>query len=119
MLQRIGAGIFLSIVSMIVSAIVEDHRRSLALTKPLPGIRTRGDVSSMSGFWLIPQLAIAGLAEAFTAIGLVEFYYKRFPENIVRIVDPIPPSIRITSPDQSKKALVESYLVMDYYAYWE
>ena len=39
--------------------------------------------------------------------------------KIVRFVDPIPPSIRITSPDQSKEALVVSYLVMDYYAYWE
>ncbi|XP_050376451.1 protein NRT1/ PTR FAMILY 2.11-like [Argentina anserina] len=81
-LQRIGAGIFLSIVSMIVSALVEDRRRSLALTKPIPGIRTRGDVSSLPGFWLIPQLALAGLAEAFTAIGQVEFYYKQFPENM-------------------------------------
>ncbi|XP_062028032.1 protein NRT1/ PTR FAMILY 2.11-like [Rosa rugosa] len=81
-LQRIGAGIFLSIVSMIVSAIVEERRRSIALTDPIPGIRTRGDISSMSGFWLVPQLALAGLAEAFTAIGQVEFYYKQFPENM-------------------------------------
>ncbi|KAJ0959997.1 hypothetical protein J5N97_000253 [Dioscorea zingiberensis] len=80
--KRIGAGIFLSIVSMIVSAIVEERRRSIALTDPIPGIRTRGDISSMSGFWLVPQLALAGLAEAFTAIGQVEFYYKQFPENM-------------------------------------
>ncbi|XP_004301307.1 PREDICTED: probable peptide/nitrate transporter At5g62680-like [Fragaria vesca subsp. vesca] len=77
-LQRIGAGIFLSIVSMLVSAIVEERRRSLALTKPLSG----SNVSSMSGFWLIPQLALAGLAEAFAAIGQTEFYYKQFPENM-------------------------------------
>ncbi|KAK9901798.1 hypothetical protein M0R45_001960 [Rubus argutus] len=81
-LQRIGTGIFLSIISMLVSAIVEERRRSIALTKPIPGIRTRGDISSMSGFWLVPQLTLAGLAEAFTAIGQVEFYYKQFPENM-------------------------------------
>lgn len=36
----------------------------------------------MSALWLIPQLAIAGLAEAFAAVGQVEFYYKQFPENM-------------------------------------
>lgn len=36
----------------------------------------------MSAFWLIPQLSLAGFAESFTSIGLVEFYYKQFPENM-------------------------------------
>ncbi|KAK9278416.1 hypothetical protein L1049_027981 [Liquidambar formosana] len=81
-LQRMGFGIFLSIVTMLVSAFVEERRRSLALTNPI-GIEPRkGEISSMSGLWLIPQLTLAGLAEAFTAIGQVEFYYKQFPENM-------------------------------------
>ncbi|XP_009369361.2 protein NRT1/ PTR FAMILY 2.9 [Pyrus x bretschneideri] len=82
LLQRIGIGIFLSVITMLVSAFVEEHRRTIALTKPIPGIRTRGDISSMSGFWLVPQLTLAGLAEAFAAIGQIEFYYKQFPENM-------------------------------------
>ncbi|RXH76053.1 hypothetical protein DVH24_001632 [Malus domestica] len=36
----------------------------------------------MSGFWLVPQLTLTGLAEAFTSVGQVEFYYKQFPENM-------------------------------------
>ncbi|KAL1334083.1 hypothetical protein AAHE18_11G150800 [Arachis hypogaea] len=49
LLQRMGTGIFFSIISMLVSAKVERHRRNLALTEPL-GIETRkGVISSMSG----------------------------------------------------------------------
>ena len=78
-LQRIGIGIFLSILTSLVSGLVEEWRR----TKPLLEIDPRrGGISTMSGLWLIPQLSLAGLAEAFTAIGQFEFYYKQFPENM-------------------------------------
>ncbi|EEF52111.1 protein NRT1/ PTR FAMILY 2.9 [Ricinus communis] len=83
LLQRIGIGTVFSTASMIVSALVEEQRRTIALTKPTLGIAPRrGAISSMSGLWLVPQLTLAGLAEAFGAIGLVEFYYKQFPENM-------------------------------------
>ncbi|XP_065876850.1 protein NRT1/ PTR FAMILY 2.11-like [Euphorbia lathyris] len=83
LLQRIGIGIVFSTLSMLVSAIVERQRRTISLTKPTLGIAPRrGEISSMSGLWLIPQLGLAGLAEAFGAIGLTEFYYKQFPENM-------------------------------------
>ncbi|KAJ1438976.1 Proton-dependent oligopeptide transporter family [Sesbania bispinosa] len=82
LLQRMGIGIFFSILSMLISATVEGRRRTLALTKPL-GVKTRkGAISSMSGLWLIPQLTLAGLAEAFMSVAQVEFYYKQFPENM-------------------------------------
>ena len=78
-LQRMGIGMFLSMLTSLVSGLVEEWRR----TKPMIGIDPRrGGISSMSGLWLIPQLTLAGLAEAFTAIGQVEFYYKQFPENM-------------------------------------
>ncbi|BBH03899.1 Major facilitator superfamily protein [Prunus dulcis] len=80
LLQRIGIGTFLTVICMIVSAFVEERRRTIALTKPIPG--PKGAISSMSGFWLIPQLSIAGLADAFTTVGQIEFYYKQFPENM-------------------------------------
>ncbi|XP_022885265.1 protein NRT1/ PTR FAMILY 2.11-like isoform X2 [Olea europaea var. sylvestris] len=83
LLQRIGIGMVLAIVTMLVSALVENHRRTLALTRPTLGLEPRkGAISSMSGYWLIPQLAIAGISESFTVIGLIEFYYKQFPENM-------------------------------------
>ncbi|KAJ8771889.1 hypothetical protein K2173_027066 [Erythroxylum novogranatense] len=83
MLQRVGFGIVFSIFTMLVSALVEEHRRTIALSKPTLGIEPRrGAISSMSGFWLIPQFALAGLTEAFASVGLIEFYYKQFPENM-------------------------------------
>ncbi|CAH1443460.1 unnamed protein product [Lactuca virosa] len=66
-----------------VSALVEEKRRNLAFTEPTLGYQPhRGEISSMSALWLIPQLCFAGLAESFTAIGLQEFYYRQFPENM-------------------------------------
>lgn len=82
-LQRMGIGIVISVISIIVSALVEERRRNLALTRPTLGIAPKGGaISSMSGLWLIPQLALAGVAEAFNVIGQIEFYYKQFPENM-------------------------------------
>ncbi|GMI99978.1 GLUCOSINOLATE TRANSPORTER-2, NRT1/ PTR family 2.11 [Hibiscus trionum] len=86
MLQRIGIGIFVSVLTMLISAMVEQHRRSIALTKPTLGVVPRkGAVSSMSASILIPQFILGGLAEAFASIGLIEFYYKQFPENMKSI----------------------------------
>ncbi|XVF09159.1 hypothetical protein REPUB_Repub07fG0067600 [Reevesia pubescens] len=85
-LQRVGIGIFLSVVCMLVSGMVEEHRRTIALTKPTLGVAPRkGAISSMSASWLIPQFILGGLTEAFASIGLVEFYYKQFPENMKSI----------------------------------
>ncbi|KAI3904763.1 hypothetical protein MKW92_032703 [Papaver armeniacum] len=41
-----------------------------------------GDISSMPGFWLIPQLTVMGLTEAFNSTAQIEFYYKQFPEKM-------------------------------------
>ncbi|KAG2240013.1 hypothetical protein Bca4012_067669 [Brassica carinata] len=83
LLQRIGTGIFFALLSLIVSGFVEEHRRNLALTKPTLGLAPRkGEISSMSAMWLVPQLVLAGIGDAFGAIGQMEFYYKQFPENM-------------------------------------
>ncbi|KAF8088957.1 hypothetical protein N665_0523s0003 [Sinapis alba] len=83
LLQRIGSGIFFALLSLLVSGFVEERRRTIALTKPTLGIEPRaGEISSMSAMWLIPQLVLAGIAEAFAAIGQMEFYYNQFPENM-------------------------------------
>lgn len=82
LLQRMGFGIFLSMVTMFVSALVEERRRSSALTNPVGFQERRGAISSVSGFWLVPQLTLIGFSEAFTVIGNIEFYYKQFPENM-------------------------------------
>ncbi|PKA48362.1 putative peptide/nitrate transporter [Apostasia shenzhenica] len=75
LLQRMGIGLILSIIAMIVAAILEEKRRSIAL-------QNANSVSSMSSLWLVPQLMLLGVSEAFYLIGQVEFFYKQFPENM-------------------------------------
>ncbi|KAI3936712.1 hypothetical protein MKX01_034141 [Papaver californicum] len=83
LLQRMGIGILLSIMAMLISALVEERRRGIALAFPTLGITQNGGaISSMPGFWLIPQLIFIGLAEAFNSTAQIEFYYKQFPENM-------------------------------------
>lgn len=83
LLQKLGIGIVLMIITLIVNALVEYYRRIYALTMPTLGIEPqRGTISSLSGLWLVAPLTIAGLSEAFSMIALVEFYYKQFPENM-------------------------------------
>ncbi|KAL2254022.1 UNVERIFIED_CONTAM: Protein NRT1/ PTR FAMILY 2.10 [Sesamum indicum] len=82
-LQRIGIGQVLAILTMLVAAVVETKRRTLVFTRPTLGVVAhKGAVSSMSGNWLIAQLTLVGLSEAFAIIGLIEFFYKQFPENM-------------------------------------
>lgn len=82
LLQKMGIGMFLAVITMLISAIVENKRKTLGLTEPIGVDPRRGAISSMSGLWLVPQLVMGGLSEAFTLIGQVEFYYKQFPENM-------------------------------------
>ena len=39
-------------------------------------------VVPISVFWLVPQYAIHGLAEAFTSVGNMEFLYDQAPESM-------------------------------------
>lgn len=71
---RMGIGLLISIMAMVVSAIVETIRRHLATSVKNP--------NSMSAMWLVPQYALCGLAEAFNAIGQMEFYYSELPKSM-------------------------------------
>ncbi|XP_072956507.1 protein NRT1/ PTR FAMILY 2.11-like [Typha angustifolia] len=75
LLQRMGVGIILAVIGMVVAAFVEERRRSHA-------VRSGKFISPISSLWLVPQLVILGFSEAFTVIGQVEFYYKQFPEHM-------------------------------------
>ncbi|KAJ0709106.1 putative proton-dependent oligopeptide transporter family, MFS transporter superfamily [Helianthus annuus] len=82
-LQRIGVGIGIGIFTMFVAAVVETKRRNVAHLKPTLGIEKGKDViSPMSGYWLVIQMVVAGISEGFAVIGIVEFFYEQFPENM-------------------------------------
>uniref|UniRef100_A0A7N0TJF9 Uncharacterized protein n=1 Tax=Kalanchoe fedtschenkoi TaxID=63787 RepID=A0A7N0TJF9_KALFE len=80
---RMGIGLFLSFMSMIVSGIVENIRRKKAIHEGY--LNNAQGVVNMSAFWLVPQHILGGLAEAFTAIGQTEFYYSEFPKSMSSI----------------------------------
>ncbi|KAJ6423872.1 hypothetical protein OIU84_024778 [Salix udensis] len=83
LLQRMGIGMILAIICTVVSGLVEENRRHVALTRPTLGFTNKGAaISSLSGMWLVPQLALSGLSEGFNYIAQIEFYYKQFPENM-------------------------------------
>ncbi|KAA8549510.1 hypothetical protein F0562_001194 [Nyssa sinensis] len=76
-LQRIGVGHVLNVLSMAVSALVEAKRLKTAESHHLQ--HQDGAIVPMSVWWLVPQLAIAGIAEAFHFPGQIALYYQEFP----------------------------------------
>lgn len=78
--QRMGIGIVLSSLSMIVSAIVEAKRRSLAIREGYSDDPEA--VVDMSAIWLIPQYCLIGFAEGLNAVGQIEFYCSEFPSSM-------------------------------------
>ncbi|KAL6867543.1 hypothetical protein ACP4OV_015567 [Aristida adscensionis] len=76
-LQRIGIGLFLSILAMLSAALVELKRLEIARSEGL--IHEKADVP-MSILWQIPQYFLVGAAEVFTNIGQLEFFYDQGPD---------------------------------------
>ncbi|XP_058199680.1 protein NRT1/ PTR FAMILY 2.6-like isoform X1 [Rhododendron vialii] len=72
-LQRIGIGHVLCALSMAVSAIVESKRLEKAHNIGA------NSIVPMSVLWLVPQLALAGMGEAFHFPGNNAFLYQEFP----------------------------------------
>ncbi|XVE59846.1 hypothetical protein DITRI_Ditri05aG0079600 [Diplodiscus trichospermus] len=72
-LQRVGVGLVLSIISMTVAGMIEVKRRDQARKDPF---------NPISLFWLCFQYGIFGLADMFTIVGLMEFFYKEAPSGM-------------------------------------
>ncbi|KAK3229358.1 hypothetical protein Dsin_001239 [Dipteronia sinensis] len=71
-LQRIGIGLFVVTFSMVAAALVEKKRQVAALKHK----------ETLTIFWIAPQFLIFGLSEMFTAVGLIEFFYKQSLEGM-------------------------------------
>ena len=77
-LQRIGVGLALSILTMVVSALVEAKRVGVARDHGL--MDDPKAVLPMSIWWMLPQYMITGISDAFTIVGLQELFYDQMPE---------------------------------------
>ncbi|XP_054792658.1 protein NRT1/ PTR FAMILY 5.10-like isoform X2 [Prosopis cineraria] len=80
MLQRIGAGIFVSLITVVLAALVEAKR--LATAKEYGLVDEPNTTVPMSVSWLIPQYLLFGIAEVFTMVGLQEFFYDQVPNEL-------------------------------------
>jgi dipeptide/tripeptide permease len=78
-LHRMGVGFALSALATLVAGVVERHRRDAAATSP--GATDAG-TSPLSAYWLVPQYALHGIAEAFNSVGHLEFMYDQAPESM-------------------------------------
>ncbi|XP_024400237.1 protein NRT1/ PTR FAMILY 8.2 isoform X2 [Physcomitrium patens] len=79
-LQRIGIGLVLSVVSMIIAAVVEVKRTDKAKAYGL--LEDSRATIPMSIFWLVPQYFTFGIADMFTFIGVLEFFYDQAPDSM-------------------------------------
>ncbi|KAI6679505.1 hypothetical protein NL676_033386 [Syzygium grande] len=81
--ERMGIGLLISCAGMFVSASVEHKRRAEAIREGF--VENPHGVLKMSAMWIVPQHCLTGLAEAFNAIGQIEFYFSQFPRSMASI----------------------------------
>ncbi|CAI9786955.1 unnamed protein product [Fraxinus pennsylvanica] len=83
MLQRIGTGILLSFLSMVIAALVERKRLKTAAQYGL--VNMPKATVPMSAWWLLPQYSLLGISDVFTMVGLQEFFYDQVPSELKSI----------------------------------
>ncbi|KAL8482496.1 hypothetical protein ACS0TY_028609 [Phlomoides rotata] len=82
-LQRIGTGLFLSFLTMVVAAVVERCRLATAVEHGLVDNPTAA--LPMSMWWLAPQYLLFGISDVFVMVGLQEFFYDQVPGELKSI----------------------------------
>ncbi|WJX16421.1 hypothetical protein P8452_06447 [Trifolium repens] len=77
---RIGIGMLFVCLAKAIAAIVETVRRNAAIEQ---GFEDKPNaVINMSALWLVPEFVLLGFGEAFTPVGLVEYFYTYFPKSM-------------------------------------
>ncbi|KAG6431974.1 hypothetical protein SASPL_103546 [Salvia splendens] len=78
--QRIGVGLVLSLLSIVIAAVVEARRLRTAREH---GLLDQPDaVIPMSVWWLAPQYMLSGISDVFGMVGLQEFFYDQVPSEL-------------------------------------
>ncbi|RVW37874.1 Protein NRT1/ PTR family 5.10 [Vitis vinifera] len=80
MLQRIGTGIFLIAITMVIAALVELKRLKTAEEYEL--VDMPKTTLPMKVWWLIPQFIFLGISDSFTSVGIQEFFCDQMPNEL-------------------------------------
>ncbi|CAK9182590.1 unnamed protein product [Ilex paraguariensis] len=84
-LQRVGVGLVLSSLAMASAAIMEVKRKNIARTHNMLDAIPMFQPLPISVFWLSFQYFIFGIADMFTYVGLLEFFYSQAPIDLKSI----------------------------------
>ncbi|XVE77961.1 hypothetical protein DITRI_Ditri13aG0106200 [Diplodiscus trichospermus] len=79
MLQRMGIGLILHLIIMIITFFAERKRLSVVREHQKFG---QDDTLPLSIFILLPQFALAGVADAFVEVAKLEFFYDQAPNGM-------------------------------------
>ncbi|KAF3780494.1 NRT1-PTR FAMILY 1-3 protein [Nymphaea thermarum] len=79
MLQRLGAGLILHIIIMVISALVEKERLSFVRHH---GLEHSKDAIPLTIFILLPQFVLVGVADALVEVAKLEFFYDQAPATM-------------------------------------
>ncbi|MQL71090.1 hypothetical protein Taro_003415 [Colocasia esculenta] len=86
-LQRIGAGLVLSVVAMAVAALVEVKRKRVAFRTDL---LDTGASLPITFLWVALQYLFLGSADLFTLAGLLEFFFTEAPPSMRSLATSLP-----------------------------
>ncbi|KAK7354928.1 hypothetical protein VNO80_14170 [Phaseolus coccineus] len=79
LLQRIGVGLIIHIVIMVIASLTERYRLRVAKEH---GLVENGGEVPLSIFILLPQYILMGTADAFLEVAKIEFFYDQAPESM-------------------------------------
>ncbi|XP_020222024.1 protein NRT1/ PTR FAMILY 5.2-like [Cajanus cajan] len=79
MLQRLGIGLVLHVTIMVTACFAERKRLSVAREKDL---LEQKDAIPLTIFILLPQYALAGVADNFVEVAKMELFYDQAPEGM-------------------------------------
>lgn len=79
-LQRIGIGMFFSVLCMTTAALTEKKRTHVA---EIHGLLDRPNIPiPITVFWLTPQFVLVGVADVFALVALQEYFITEAPDSM-------------------------------------
>ncbi|GLT42274.1 hypothetical protein SLA2020_162850 [Shorea laevis] len=79
LLQRMGVGLVLHVIIMLIACMAERKRLSVAKEHHIFG---KNDTVPLTVFILLPQFALMGVADNFVEVAKLEFFYDQAPEGM-------------------------------------